>query len=43
MNYFFKILFGNEFEPKIKYLLKLFSIKKSESISIILESEIILF
>ena len=32
------MLFSNEFEPKIKYLLKLFSIKKSEEISIIFDS-----
>ena len=37
------MLSGNEVEPKIKYLLKVFSRKKSESISIILESLIILF
>ncbi len=36
-----KLLSGNELEPKIKYLLKLFSIKKLESISIIFESKII--
>ena len=38
-----RLLSGNELEPKIKYLLKLFSIKKFESVSIIFELKIIWF
>ena len=38
-----KLISGSELEPKIKYLLKLFSIKKFESTSTIFESKIIWF
>ena len=37
------LLFSNKLEPKIKYLLKSFSLKKSESTSIMSELKLISF